>query len=215
MFGLFYFRAGVKRGSTNRMQEFLTETSKRAIPLADLTSLAADRRAFGDDVIAAFTSQIQQRSTAAQGVLDAATAANRDSLLASEQRSYDSSVRERDSILSLLHSVEWRTEARGHVPASQTTIDHQPDRDHGPESGAHERDPLHRLAAEARRRAVCRRARRAAVRQRRAGVGARQQARTVRPGAGALPAKIPTARAVFWCRTCSARGSSTACATEW
>ncbi len=49
---------------------------------------------------------------------------------ASEQRSYDGHVRERDSILSLQQSVERRTEQRAYVPPSQavTTGDRSPER---------------------------------------------------------------------------------------
>ena len=101
------------------IQQFITDTSKGIIPLADLTSIAADRRAFGDDVITAFRTQIEQRSRQAQTVLDSASQAGRDTLLASEQRSYDGAVRERDSILALQRAVEARTEQRGHVPATQ------------------------------------------------------------------------------------------------
>lgn len=102
------------------LQEFLSETSKRAIPLSELTAIAADRRAFGDDVIVAFKTQIEQRSNAAQKVLGDAETAGRDTLLASEQRSYDAAIRERDSILSLQQAIERRTEQRAHVPATQT-----------------------------------------------------------------------------------------------
>lgn len=101
------------------IQEFISKTTKGTIPMAELTSVAADRRAFGDDVIAAFASQVQLRSTAAQTVLDAASQAGRDTLLASEQRSYDGAVRERDSILNLQQAVERRTESRAFVPATQ------------------------------------------------------------------------------------------------
>src|SRR5687768_17456443 len=100
------------------LEQFLKET--KPIALAELTQIAADRRAFGDDVLAGFTTQIQLRSAAAQTVLDRATAPNRDTLLASEQRSYDAAVRERDSILALLHSVEKRSESRSYVPPTQT-----------------------------------------------------------------------------------------------
>ncbi len=102
------------------IQDFLTETTKKMIPLGELTTLAANRAAFGDDVIAGFRSQIELRSTQAQTVLDAATAAGRDTLLASEQRSYDASIRERDSILRLQQAIESRTEQRSFVPQSQT-----------------------------------------------------------------------------------------------
>lgn len=102
------------------IQEFLTQTTQRAIPVADLTTIAATRAAQGDEVIAGFRSQAEQRTSAAQAVLDAATQAGRDTLLASEQRSYDSAIRERDSILALQQSVERRTEARAFVPTTQT-----------------------------------------------------------------------------------------------
>jgi HK97 family phage major capsid protein len=105
------------------IQEFITQTSKGIIPLATLTSIAADRRAFGDDVLAAFRTQVEQRSITAQTVLADAEKAGRDTLLASEQRSYDSAVRERDSILSLQQAVERRTEQRSHVPATQTVTE--------------------------------------------------------------------------------------------
>jgi HK97 family phage major capsid protein len=102
------------------IQKFLEDTSKGIIPLGELTSIAADRRSFGDDIIKAFTTQIELRSTAASAVLTEAEKAGRDSLLASEQRSYDASIRERDSILSLQRQVEARTEQRSFVPATQT-----------------------------------------------------------------------------------------------
>ena len=63
------------------------------MPLAELTTLAAHRGAFGDDVLAAFTTQLRTAQTAAQTVLDTASQANRDTLLASEQRQ----LRQRDS----------------------------------------------------------------------------------------------------------------------
>ena len=53
--------------------EFIEQTAKGIIPLAELTSIAADRRAFGDDAIAAFKTQIELRSRQAQTVLDTAT----------------------------------------------------------------------------------------------------------------------------------------------
>jgi HK97 family phage major capsid protein len=100
--------------------EFLTQTTQAIVPLQTLTTIAADRRAFGDDVLVAFRTQIEQRSTQAQTVLDAASQAGRDTLLASEQRSYDAAIRDRDAILGLQRHVEQRTEQRAHVPASQT-----------------------------------------------------------------------------------------------
>ena len=54
------------------IQKFIEDTAKSMIPEAALTTIAADRRAFGDDVIAAFRTQIELRSTQAQVVLDAA-----------------------------------------------------------------------------------------------------------------------------------------------
>lgn len=107
------------------IQDFLAQTSQRVIPLAELTAIAADRRAFGDDVHAAFRTQIEQRANAASKVLQDAETAGRDTLLASEQRSYDTAIRERDSILSLQQAVERRTEQRNHVPATQTTSTEQ------------------------------------------------------------------------------------------
>jgi HK97 family phage major capsid protein len=99
------------------IQEFVKKTE--LVPLAELTTLAATRGAFGDDVLTAFRTQVELRSGDAQKVLDAATAANRDVLLASEQRSYDGHVRERDAILGLQRAVEQRTETRAFVPESQ------------------------------------------------------------------------------------------------
>lgn len=99
------------------IQDFVKATT--VIPVSDLTTLAANRACFGDDVLASFRTQAELRNSQAQSVLDTATAANRDTLLASEQRNYDSNLRERDSILSLLRSVEQRTESRAFVPASQ------------------------------------------------------------------------------------------------
>lgn len=101
--------------------QFITDTAKAPIALADLTSIAADRRAHGDDVLAAFKSQIEQRSSAAQTVLETASQAGRDTLLASEQRAYDAQIRERDAILGLQRAVEQRTATVSFVPATQTT----------------------------------------------------------------------------------------------
>ena len=99
------------------IEQFTKTTS--IVPLSELTSLAATRGAFGDDILAAFRTQIELRNTEASKVLDAATAANRDTLLASEQRSYDGHVRERDAVLALQLAVEKRTEQRSFVPESQ------------------------------------------------------------------------------------------------
>jgi HK97 family phage major capsid protein len=99
------------------IQEFVKSTT--ALPLADLTALAAHRGAFGDDVLAAFTTQVQLRTSTAQGVLDTSSQAGRDALLASEQRSYDAALRERDAILGLQRAIEARTEQRAYVPPSQ------------------------------------------------------------------------------------------------
>lgn len=103
------------------IQDFVKATT--VLPLSELTTLAAQRSAFGDDVCAAFKTQVELRATAAQGVLDTATAANRDTLLASEQRSYDGNLRERDSILSLLRTIEQRTDQKAFVPTSQAARD--------------------------------------------------------------------------------------------
>jgi HK97 family phage major capsid protein len=103
------------------IQKFLEDTAKAPIALADLTTIAASRTAHGDDVLAAFRTQIEQRSRAAQKVLDDAQAAGRDTLLASEQRDYDRHIRERDSVLSLLRGVEARTSQVAYVPPTQIT----------------------------------------------------------------------------------------------
>src|SRR5215831_18755619 len=92
------------KGSIMELQQFIQQTTP--VPLADLTALAATRTCFGDDVLAAFSTQVQLRNAAAQTVLDTATHAGRDALLASEQRSYDAAMRERDAILSLQRAVE-------------------------------------------------------------------------------------------------------------
>jgi HK97 family phage major capsid protein len=97
-----------------------------AIPLGELTTLAATRSCFGDDVLAAFRTQVELRTHQAQAVLDAATAANRDTLLASEQRLYDAACRERDTVLALQRNVEQRTESRTFVPPSQRTSEAPP-----------------------------------------------------------------------------------------
>lgn len=114
------------------IQEFLTQTTKGIIPIAALTTIAANRAAHGDDVAAAFTTQIEQRSAQAQTVLDAASQAGRDTLLASEQRSYDGAVRERDSILGLLRQIEQRTAQKNYVPATQSTTETRTDDAIGP-----------------------------------------------------------------------------------
>ena len=101
------------------IQTFIADTAKAPIALAELTTLAADRRAHGDDVLAAFATQVEHRSRAAQAVLDAAQTAGRDTLLASEQRSYDAAIRERDSLLGLQRAVEARTTQVAYVPPTQ------------------------------------------------------------------------------------------------
>jgi HK97 family phage major capsid protein len=98
--------------------EFITTTAKGPIPIATLTTIAADRRAHGSDVEAAFKTQIELRTAQAQGVLDTAASAGRDSLLASEQRTYDAAVRERDSIMGLQRNIEQRTSQAAYVPAA-------------------------------------------------------------------------------------------------
>lgn len=105
------------------IQEFITQTAKGTIPLGTLTTIAADRAAFGDDVLVAFRTQVELRSSAASTVLETASQAGRDTLLASEQRSYDAAMRERDAILGLQRHVEQRTEQRGFVPATQTATE--------------------------------------------------------------------------------------------
>jgi HK97 family phage major capsid protein len=100
------------------IQDFVKATT--AIPLADLTSLAAHRACFGDDVLTAFRTQVELRSASAQTVLDTASQAGRETLLASEQRSYDGAIRERDAILGLQRSVEQRTDQKTLVPVSQS-----------------------------------------------------------------------------------------------
>jgi HK97 family phage major capsid protein len=97
--------------------EFVKKTE--LVPMADLSTLAAQRGAFGDDVLAGFATQVQLRSSQAQAVLDTASQANRDTLLASEQRSYDTAIRERDAVLGLQRAIEQRTEQRAFVPESQ------------------------------------------------------------------------------------------------
>lgn len=108
------------------IQQFVSETSKRAIPLGDLAAIAADKAAFGEDAIAAFKTQIEHRSRKAQQVLADAEQAGRDALMASEQRSYDAAVRERNEILALQQAVERRTEQRAYVPTTQIVTPEQP-----------------------------------------------------------------------------------------
>jgi HK97 family phage major capsid protein len=103
------------------IQKFIEDTAKAPIAVATLTTIAASRTAHGDDVLAAFRTQIEQRSAAAQQVLDAAQAAGRDTLLASEQRDYDRHIRERDAVFGLLRNVEQRMAQIAFVPATQTT----------------------------------------------------------------------------------------------
>ena len=105
------------------IQQFIEQTTKGVIALPELTALAADRRAHGDDIITAFTTQAQLRSAQAQTVLDTASQGGRDTLLASEQRSYDQNIRERDAILGLQRHVEQRTAQVSHVPATQVSTE--------------------------------------------------------------------------------------------
>jgi HK97 family phage major capsid protein len=102
------------------IQQFLQETG--IVPVSELTTIATQRAAFGDDLLNAFSRQVELRATAAQAILTEAESANRDSLLASEQRSYDAHLRERDSLLSLQQAIERRTEEKRFVPASQSGI---------------------------------------------------------------------------------------------
>lgn len=104
------------------IQKFIEDTAKAPIALADLTTIAAMRAAHGDDVLAAFRTQIEHRSRTAQQVLDEAQKAGRDTLLASEQRAYDTAIRERDAILGLQRHVEARTEQAAYVPPTQAVV---------------------------------------------------------------------------------------------
>ena len=99
---------------------FLAQATTELVPMADLSRLAADRKAFGDDLLEAFQAQIELRARAAQRVIDEAHTAERD-LLASEQRMFDRAIRERDEILGLLRHVEQRTAAAYRVPDTQPT----------------------------------------------------------------------------------------------
>jgi HK97 family phage major capsid protein len=107
------------------IQTFIEQTTRGPITLPELTALAADRRAHGDDVVAAFATQAQLRSVQAQTVLDSATQAGRDTLLASEQRSYDTNLRERDAILGLQRHVEQRAAQVAYVPPTQVAAENR------------------------------------------------------------------------------------------
>jgi HK97 family phage major capsid protein len=98
------------------IQDFLVETG--LVPLATLTALATARGGAGDDVVSAFTRQIERRSAAAEALLTAARAAERE-LLASENRDVDRLMWERDKVLPLLRHVQQQTDVAYHVPLSQ------------------------------------------------------------------------------------------------
>jgi HK97 family phage major capsid protein len=104
------------------IQRFLE--TKDVIPFADLAALAADRHAFGDDVAAAFKTQVQLRAREGQRILDEAQSGNRD-LLASEQRSYEAAMRDIDAIIGLQRQAEKRTHERNFVPATQRHVSSQ------------------------------------------------------------------------------------------
>ncbi len=184
----------------------MTETTKGIVPLATLTTIAADRRAFGDDVLAAFRSQIEQRSTQAQAVLDAATTAGRDTLLASEQRSYDGGHprTRRDSRIAATRRTAHRA-ARACAGDADGDRD-APDRDRGPVAGADARAALQRVSDEARRLHLPRRAWRRvdALRRDRPGAGARRPARTERGGAPGARRRHRQSRAAIPYRKSSA-----------
>jgi HK97 family phage major capsid protein len=102
------------------------ETGKtQQLPIEQLRALAGDAAAFGDDVIGVFTAQAERRALAAGDILKAAETEARD-LLASENRMYEKTMREAESIRALQAHVEARTAAKGFVPASQTRTETTP-----------------------------------------------------------------------------------------
>jgi len=114
-----------------KIQDLLEKAAKESIGLDVLTTLAADRAAAGDDVLAAYRSQAELRSAAAQKVLTDSKDAGRADLLASEQRTFDQSIRERDSILGLILHIEQRT-MRSYAPPSSQRLTDAPDEDVSP-----------------------------------------------------------------------------------
>lgn len=100
----------------------LIQRATEHIPVSELSMLASDRSAFGDDVLAALKSQAQLRTKEGDRILREGKADERGQLLASEAREFDSALRERDAILGLIAAVERRTSERAHVPATQPTI---------------------------------------------------------------------------------------------
>lgn len=83
--------------------------TKDIIDAAVLTRLAADEKAAGADVRAAFAQQAELRQRAATAMLDAVDG-DRTGLLASEARQYDKLTREIDNVLTLCTQVGKRGE---------------------------------------------------------------------------------------------------------
>jgi HK97 family phage major capsid protein len=100
---------------------FLSSTT--LVPIADLTSLAALRECAGDDVLSRFRSQIELRQAAGVTVLDGASQAGRQNLLASEQRDFDRYSREIDQVLTLIRQIEQRQ----YAPPPSQRLTSQPD----------------------------------------------------------------------------------------
>ena len=100
------------------IQTLITTGAAGPLPLEQLRALAGNVGAFGQDVIDLFAGQAERRALSAGIVLTTADTESRD-LLASEQRSYDRTMREAEQIRALQADVERRTAQRSTVPSSQ------------------------------------------------------------------------------------------------
>lgn len=100
------------------IQAVIDQGKTAQVPIEQLRALAGNPQAFGADLIETFSAQAERRAVAAGAVLELAEKENRD-LLASEQRSYDRSMKDADQIRALQATVEARTAQRATVPLSQ------------------------------------------------------------------------------------------------
>jgi HK97 family phage major capsid protein len=100
------------------IQALITKGKGETLAIDELRALAGNPAAFGDDVVELFAGQAERRAAAAGAVLQTAETEQRD-LLASEQRSYDKTMREAEHLRALQRDVEARTAQRTFVPRTQ------------------------------------------------------------------------------------------------
>ena len=109
------------------IQEFVKKTE--LVPLAELTTLAATRGRFGDDVLAGLHDADRTAQTAAQTVLDAASRRTATPCSPRAAAAMTARCASATRFSACVRNVEQRTEQRAFVPESQRQ---QPKKRSGP-----------------------------------------------------------------------------------